>query len=79
MEAILKQKLLASATEVLVHSPGYTEHTISLDTLQSVACMRYCIRVVAELLQLRVTEQAPTQSLYSRVVHQLLEETRYYT
>ena len=77
MEAILKRNLLTSATETLVRLAGCAEHTISLDLLEGVARMRYCLLVVAQLLQRRVSEQGHTQSLYGRVVHQLLEETRY--
>lgn len=77
MEAILKANVLPSAADALIHSQGFTEHTISLDVLEGVARMRYCLRVVAELLQLRGTEQGHTQYLYGSAAYHLLEETRY--
>lgn len=76
MEAIVKGNLLKSATDTLVNSAGFKEHTISLYMLESVARMRYGLFVVAELLQVRVTQQSSAQSLYGRVAHQLLEEAR---
>ena len=77
IKAILEKNLLTSATDTLAHSAGLTEHTISLEALESVAKMRCCLLVVAELLQLRVNQQGHSQFLYGRMVQQLLEETRY--
>ncbi|CAI8002393.1 E3 ubiquitin-protein ligase rnf213-alpha [Geodia barretti] len=76
IKAILEKNLLTSATDTLAHSAGLTEHTISLEALESVAKMRCCLLVVAELLQLRVNQQGHSQFLYGRMVQQLLEETR---
>ena len=75
---ILREKLLETATNTLVHAAGLTELTISLEALESVARLRYCLLVVAELLQLRIDQEGHTHFLYGRMVHQLLEETRYH-
>ena len=77
MDTILKINLLKFATHTLVHSAGATQHTISIDMLESVARMRYALQVVAELLQLRVSEQGQSQSLYGAVAHRLLDEARF--
>jgi hypothetical protein len=76
-EMIVRDRMLTTATDGLVHSAGFSEHTVSLDLLESVARMRYCLQVVTELLQLHANRQGGTQFLYGHVVHQLLEETRY--
>jgi hypothetical protein len=73
---IVRDKMLTTAADGLVHSAGFSEHTVSLDLLESVARMRYCLQVVTELLQLHANRQGGTQFLYGHVVHQLLEETR---
>ena len=77
VETILKNNLFKSAMHTLVHSTGATEHTISIDMLESVARMRYALQVVAELLQLRVSEQGQSQSLYGIAAHRLLDEARF--
>ena len=77
MDIILKKKWLKSSTETLAHSASYTEHTISLEMLESVARMRYCLRVAAELLKQYVNEYGATQSFYGPVAQKYLEETRY--
>ena len=76
-DAILKRNLLTSATDTLVLSAGFTDHTITLEVLESVATMRYCLRVVAELLLLRVSDQGHSLNVYGHLTHQLLEGTRY--
>ena len=78
MGVIIRNKFLATATDTLINSVGFTEHTVSLDMLESVARMRYCLQVVSELLQLRVNQQGGPQFLYGHVAHQLLNETRYH-
>ena len=77
METILKNNLLKSATHTLGHSAEATQHTISIDMLESVARMRYALQVVAELLQLRVSEQGQSQPLYGIAAHRLLDEARF--
>ena len=77
MKAIINRNLLTSATETLVNSAGFTEHNISLEMLEGVARMRYCLCVAAELLLLLGSEQAHTQYLCGRDSHQLLKKTRY--
>jgi hypothetical protein len=72
VDVILKEKLLMSGTDILVHSASSTEHTISLDLLESVAKIRYCLRVVADVLQLHSKRHD-----YGHMVHRLLEECRY--
>ena len=76
-EGIVKDKILRAATDTLVHLAGFTDQTVSLDLLESVARTRYCLQVVTELLQLHANQQGDTQFLYGHVVHRLLEETRY--
>ena len=76
-EVIVRDKMLTTATDGLVHSAGFSEHTVSLDLLESVARMRYCLQVVTELLQLHANRQDGTHFLYGHLVHRLLEETRY--
>ncbi|CAI8034865.1 E3 ubiquitin-protein ligase RNF213 [Geodia barretti] len=75
-DAILKRNLLTSATDTLVQSAGFTDHTITLEVLESVATMRYCLRVVAEVLLLRVSDQGHSLNVYGHLIHQLLEGTR---
>ena len=82
MEAIVKKKMLTSATDILIQSAGFTERTVSLDILESVARMRYALHVVSELLQLQVNEEDegfPSQDriLYGRTASILIEGARY--
>jgi hypothetical protein len=71
--------LLKSSADTLTCLPGFA--TISLDSLESVARMRYALQVVAELLLLQVNEQggsleSHTQNLHGRIASVLLEEAR---
>ena len=82
MEAIVRKKMLASATDILIQSAGFTEQTVSLDILESVARMRYALHVVSELLQLQVNEQdegfaSQDRILYGRTASILIEGARY--
>ena len=76
MEAIVEEKLLTSATDTLVHSAGFTEHTTYLELLEGVAIIRYCLRVVAEVLQLHSNQEDCSKVLDSHTVQRLLEECR---
>ena len=78
----MKKKMLTSATDILIQSTGFTEQTVSLDILESVARMRYALHVVSELLQLQVNEQdegfaSQDRILYGRTASILIEEAKY--
>ena len=80
MEAVLKRKMLSSATDILTHSAGFTERTISLEILESIAKMRYALLVVSELLHLQVNEREREEddhSLYGRIASILIDEAKY--
>ena len=78
VEAIVNGKLLTSSTNTLIQSHGYSEPTVVLDVLESVAMIRYCLRVVANLLQLHSKHQECNKLMYNPMVHRLLEESRYH-
>ena len=72
MEAIVEKNFLTAATATLPASIK-----MSIEVLESVARVRYSLRVVAELLVRRVHDQGHTQFLYGEMAHKLLEATRY--
>ena len=82
MKSIVKKKMLTSATDILIKSAGFTERTVSLDILESVARLRYALSVVSELFQLQVNVQdegfsSQDPKLYGHTASILIEEARY--
>lgn len=78
MDTILERKLLTSAKDTLVCFARFSEHTVSLEMLESVARIRYSLRVFAELLQEHMYRQGPIRFMHSHMAQRFMEETRYH-